>query len=53
MRNPWRSQTTGSSLEYNNRQGFYFDFKDVTAFVRALPPTKCSVLRVSTKVLIP
>ena len=25
---------------------FYFDFKGVIAFVKTLPPTKCSVLRV-------
>ena len=32
---------------------FYFDFKDVIAFVKTLPPTKRSVLRVSTKVFDP
>ena len=32
---------------------FYFDFKGVIAFVKILPPTKRSVLRVSTNVFDP
>ena len=32
---------------------FYFDFKNVFAFVKTLPSTKRSVLRVSTKVFDP
>ena len=41
-------------LRWNTlRDEFYFDFKDVVAFVKTLPPTKRSVLRVSTKVFDP
>ena len=32
---------------------FQFDFKDVTEFIRSLPPTKRSILRISAKVFDP
>ena len=32
---------------------FWFDFKDVTTFVKSLPPTKRSILRISAKMFDP
>lgn len=35
------------------RNEFQFDFKEVTTFVKSLPPTKRSILRVSAKAFDP